>query len=367
MTATSIRLDLPSPDEVRRIACLMINGIGDIVCVTPALEALKARYPNAQLSVIVRPHLRALLEGNPSVDQVLSYEVGGWWRRMAYLIALRRERFDLWVDLHMPTFNTVSSNSRDFLRNALLLRAAGARFRLAYAVPALAPHLTHGIPLPDDTSLRSENIVHTTVALIDPAARLRYRKRVPITLADRDWAARELPDSKDPRIGLFFGSRQSADLWPDSNVLEFVSLLSQRLPTAELVLIGGEHEREFLRRIGTDLEKRAPRRFRNLVEKTSFAQTGAILERCQAFVGTDSGATHIADAVGIPIVALFGSKNYPAIWVPINGNARVLNHPVDCGPCFKADCPRANLCMKMITPGEALQALLELLDLPHQG
>ena len=83
MTAQPTRSALPSSAEIHKVACLMINGIGDIICVTPALQALRARYPDAEISVIVRPHLRALLTDNPYVSRVLSYEVGAAWKRLA--------------------------------------------------------------------------------------------------------------------------------------------------------------------------------------------------------------------------------------------------------------------------------------------
>lgn len=362
MTSQYSQTTMPAPSEIRKIACLMINGIGDIICVTPALEALKTSYPDSEISVIVRPHLHDLIAGNPYVSRVLAYEVGATWKRLAYLLKLRREKFDLWVDLHAPTFNTMSSNRRDFLRNSLLMRASGARYRLAYALPALVPHLTHAATIPDDATLKSENIVDTTVALIDRAARGRYRKRVPTSDADRRWAANLLPPTQVPRLALFFGSRQAADLWPEAHILEFVAILSRRLPNAEIVLIGGEHETGLARRLEAALAGRTQSRLLNLIGVASFGQTAAALERCHAFVGTDSGATHIADAVGLPIVALFSSKNYPAIWQPVSAGAIVLNHPVDCGPCFKADCPIGNKCMQLVTPQEVLDALLRLID-----
>ena len=365
MTVQPTRSTLPSAAEIRKVVCLMINGIGDIICVTPALQALRARYPDAEISVIVRPHLRALLTDNPYVSRVLSYEVGAAWKRLAYLFRLRGEGFDLWVDLHAPTFNTVSSNQRDFLRNALLMWASGARYRLAYGLPPLARHLTHAVPVPNEATLKTENIVDTTVALIDPAARGRYHKFVPTSDADRAWAAHLLPAPSAPRLALFFGSRQAADLWPETHILEFVSLLARHLPNAEIVLIGGEHETGLARRLETALAAPATARFHNLIGKTSFGQTAAVLERCHAFLGTDSGATHIADAVGIPIVALFSSKNYPAIWQPVSTRAVVLNHPVACGPCFKADCPIGNECMQLLSPHEVLETLLQLIDPPR--
>ena len=70
---------------------------------------------------------------------------------------------------------------------------------------------------------------------------------------------------------------------------------------------------------------------------------------------------HIADAMKVPTVALFSSKNYPAIWMPLSRNCLVINHPVDCGPCFQDTCHLANKCMNLIEPAEVLDALQRLL------
>jgi len=360
------RRPLPPADHIGKIACLMINGIGDVICATPAIAALKDRYPRAQLSVIVRPHLRGLLERHPVVDRVLSYEVGSRWKRLVYLGQLRREHFDLWVDLHMPTFNTVSSNGRDFVRNALLMIAAGARYRLAYGMPALRPFLTHAVPIPDRAKLSRDNIADTTAELIDPSARRRHQKFVAISDADRAWGQAALPASGSPRIALFFGSRQSADLWSDRKILEFLALLAVRLPDAEWVLIGGPFEAAMVQRLEPQWSKLAAPRIHNYINQSTFGQTAALLQRCQAYVGTDSGPTHIADACGIPIVALFSRKNYPKIWRPISRRATVLSHQVDCSPCFLANCPVGNKCMELIAPEEVLAALLEIMP-PQVG
>ena len=339
----------------------MLNGIGDIVCVSPTLQALKQRYPGAKLTVIVRPHLRELLDSSPSVDEVIPYETGRHWKRPLFMWKLNRRRFDLWVDLHVPTFNTVSSNRRDFTRNAWIMRAAAARFRRAYAVPELAPWLSHPLALPTAAALGSTNIVDTTLELADATADHSFCKYIPVAADDHAWAANELPDREGPRVALFFGSRQAADLWPDARILEFIALLDAALPDAELVLIGGEHERALTALLAERTDgsrRRAPRDF---ICRASLPRTAALLARCDTIVATDSGPMHVADAMRIPIVALFSSKNHPAIWRPIEPRSLLINHAVACGPCFRATCPVSNKCMDMITPGEVLAALEQLL------
>jgi len=265
---------LPPEQDVRKIACLMINGIGDILVVTPVFQALKDRYPNARITVLIRPHLKGLLEGNPYVDDLIFYDTqDAQWRRIIFMWQIFRRGFDLWVDLHVPTFNTVSSNERDFLRNSLLMRISRARYRIGYAVPQLAPHLTHPLPVPDADKLTTVNIVDTTLALVAPKQGKRYNKFMPVTAADREWAEVALPGSTALRVGLFFGSRQSADIWPDESIEQFTRLLCQHFPDVELVLIGNEHERRLTDKLLDVLPQFSNNNVHNSVCQASLEQT----------------------------------------------------------------------------------------------
>ena len=355
---------LPGAAVVRRIACVMLNGVGDLLCVTPTFAAFKQRYPEASLTVVMRREGRALVEGNPHVSEIIFFEGSSVARFARTVRALRQRRFDLWVELHVPTFNTVRSNHRDYFRNGLLMACVGATYRLAYGVSFLRPLLTHRVAKPAFDELRSVNIVDITLALAAPTPGLTFRKHMPVSDADRRWAAAALPASQAPRVALFFGSRQAADVWPEASAVEFIERLTNTYPQMELVLIGGPFETDFARRISAQLRGRTTLRVYDFVAQASLTQTAALLERCAVFVSTDSGPMHIADALGIPLVALFSSKNYLPVWRPMDPRAIVINHPVDCGPCLQATCPIDNRCMTLITANEVLRAVAALLPRP---
>ena len=95
--------------------------------------------------------------------------------------------------------------------------------------------------------------------------------------------------------------------------------------------------------------------------RASLGRTAALLSRCDAMVSSDSGPMHIADAMDVPIVALFSTHNYPTIWRPVNGKSVVIYHEIDCGPCWLAACPVGNRCMRNITPQEVFEALAQRL------
>jgi ADP-heptose:LPS heptosyltransferase len=350
----------PDPREVRTIGCLMLNGVGDIVCVTPAVEALKARYPDARLSIMIRPHLRDLVERNPAVDEVIAFGQGSIGRRLSFLREMRRRRFDLWVDLHTPTFNTMTSNRRNFVRNALLMRLSGSKYRRAYAVPELARHLTHPLAVPEAARLRADNVVDLTLALAWPEPGRPHALSFTLLPAERTWAEGELPGS-GPRVALYLGTRQPSKAWPLAHCVRFVEMVLAQMPEVELVVIGDRTDAALAGTLRAALDPARAGRMRDLTGRATFGQTAALLERCRAIVSTDSGPMHIADAMDLPIVALFSTHNYPTIWSPVNGKSIVVYHEIECGPCFLAECPVGNRCMANITPEEAFAALAQLL------
>jgi ADP-heptose:LPS heptosyltransferase len=357
--AAAMPSDVPPPpiEAVRTIGCLMLNGVGDIVCVTPALEALSERFPEARISAMVRPHLCALVRHLPSVHDVIPFGSGSVATRLAFLREIRRRRFDLWIDFHTPTFNTVGSNTRHFLRNAFLMRWSGARFRRAYASRPLARHLTHPLPVPGREALRDMNVARLTLALSWPDPSRDYRKRIPVTVDDRAWAQSALVQAPAPRVGLYFGTRQPANIWPEEYSLDLARRLLERRPSVSLVLVGDHTDAGRASRLLAGLAPEQRARVSDLTGRSSFGQTAALLEQLDVLVSSDSGPMHIADAMEVPIVALFSTHNYPGIWAPVNGRSVVIYHEIECGPCWRPTCPVGNRCMSNITPAEVFAAV----------
>jgi ADP-heptose:LPS heptosyltransferase len=348
---------LPAAGEVRTIVAFMLGEIGDLLVATPALHALKQRYPGARLALIVRRQLADLVQANPDVDELLLYDSRSRWSKAAFLVRLRLRRWDLWVDLHTPTFNTWNSNDQLFRRNRWFMRAAHARFRRGFAMPPIERELTHPEPLPDVATLRSENIVATTLRLAgDPAASSKRLYLLPqANVWAKDFRYRHgLADT--PVIGLFFGAKQSAKVWPLEHAASFVEALALRHAQYRLLLLGGPHEADYARALASRLPAAVVARLVDTTAQLSLAQTAALLSGCAAVVCTDSGPMHMAEALGRPLVALMSAHNYGPVWRPLHAIA-VLRADVPCSPCLKADCSEQQACMRALTPDAALAAL----------
>lgn len=354
---------LPPAEQVRSVVALMIGEIGDLVVTYPALSALRARYPGARLTLIARPVVRELAQAQASVDEVLVFPGGASrLRKLAFLIRLLLRRWDLWVDLHTPTWNTVCSNEEVFRRNALLMRVAGCRFRVGFGVPELMKHLTHAVPVPDVQTLKTENIVDTTLRVAGAAGQAQWRKsqNLPKTVLERMRDKLKFDRDRRPTIALFFGAKQPAKFWPEAHVAKFLEMALERFPAHRILMIGGPHEKLPTDRVLAALPPASLARVDNLVMQCSLIETAAVLSLCEAVVSTDSGPMHLADAVGVPLVSLFSAFNY-LVWVPVQAPNVVLHHLTPCSPCFKSVCDRNNECMNGIRPEAAVQALVRLL------
>jgi len=361
---TSSHPGFPAASSVGRIVALMIGEIGDLIVTFPTLEALKARFPDAHLTLIARPAVRDLVAAQPAVDEFMPFSASGLPSKLGFMAHLALKRWDLWVDLHTPTYNTCCSNEHVFRRNALLMRAAGCRYRLGFGVAPMTPKLTHVVPAPDENTLQTENIADTTLRLADGAGDPRWRKAISISPALRDAMAERLgtDDADIPFIGLFFGGKQSANVWPETHIARFLPMALERLPGYRFVLFGGAHEAAFVARVLATLKPDHASRIMNLTHRLSLIETAAAMSLCRLVVSTDSGPMHIADAAGAPLVTLFGSHSYLPIWLPRTPRKRVINHRPPCSLCFASECPENRECMSAISPEEVMTEVQSLLE-----
>ena len=362
---------LPFPDGAKelRICCLMLADIGDVLVSTPALALLRQQYPAAHISVIVRKPMSRLLAGNPNVDARILYLPDGIWRKLQLLWRVWREDVDLWVDLHTPTFNTVCSNSKIFRRNSVIRFFANPSFSVGYDCEGALGKHTHGIPKPADSLLSSENVVSTTLRIVrscTPELNDHEPRKFFHVLPDETrWAARELRSAANGHslfIGLFFGSKQPADVWSIDHCYEWMTKTLRSYSDAQILLLGGKLEIERARELVARLPVADRDAVRNFVGETSLGETAALISSCKVLVTTDSGPLHIADALDVPMVALFSSKNHPELWRPCQSRAAVLNVPVPCGPCFLSTCPKQLPCIDQILPDDVTDAVKSLLE-----
>jgi heptosyltransferase II len=323
-----------------RILVRATNWVGDAVMSIPALEALRGRWPEAEITIAGRKPVVELYGGQAFADRLATLG-----QASEAAAAVNGGRFDLGV---------VLPNS---FASAWQMWRAGARERVGYARDARSWLLTRAIrrPRPGETPPHESYYYLELLRRAGWIPELPRVERILLRVAP-EAAARaserlEALGARAPRVALAAGaSYGAAKCWLPERYAEVGDGLSEEFG-ASVVLVGTAAEREIGERIAGSMRHRPV----NLIGQTSIAELPTLLAACHLFVGNDSGAMHVAAAVGLPVVAVFGSTD-PDGTAPATLERAIVRHRVSCSPCFLRYCPVDHRCMTRIGVGEVLEA-----------
>jgi heptosyltransferase-2 len=326
------------------------NWVGDAIIAFPALRAVRARFPDARVAILARPYVADIYRGQKICDELISYDPKG-----AHAGLMGRER--LAKELRMKEFD-VALLLQNAFDAAWIAWRAGIPERVGYARDGRSLLLTKKIPVPK----RGVIPAHEQFYFLELLRRAGWIDSLPgesfVTLdvsAEHRRQAEETLSSAGARpnavrIAIGAGaSYGSAKCWPPERFADFVNRF--RLHTdADVILFGTAAERKVSEAIAAGIKGSST----SLVGKTAIAALPALLSRCQLFVGNDSGAMHVAAAVGLPVVAIFGPTD-PHGTGPITPRCTVVQEKPYCSPCFLRRCPIDHRCMRSVRP-EAVEA-----------
>jgi heptosyltransferase-2 len=320
------------------------NWVGDAIMSVPALEAIRRARPDAEITIFARPWVADLYRGQAFADRIIEFDSTGSGRgplALEHLArALRREKFDRAVLL------------QNAFQAAWIAWRARIQERIGYARDARSWLLTRAIRVPR----HGEIPAHEAYYYLELLRRARWIDRLPVLEPIRlrvDPAAVERADSRLRDAGAPAGAIRiaiapgaafgSAKCWDPGRY----AALADRLIAdfgAIVILFGTASEREVTERIA------ALMRFQpvNLAGKTPVGELPALFAACNLFVGNDSGAMHVAAAVGLPVVAIFGPTD-PEGTAPVTPQQTLVQQHVSCSPCFLRHCPVDHRCMTRVT------------------
>lgn len=338
------------------LAVFLPNWIGDVVMATPAVRALRQRFPQARLLGVCKPYVQGVLDGCPWFDDFLHLDSKGAWRQRWPSVAWQLRRYNLDLAVLFP-------NS---FRAALVARIAGSRRRVGFVrylrgwllTDRLWPQLDQQgrykpCPIIDDY-----NLLAATAGCPWPGYRMElFTTPADESRADAIWTKFGIrPEDEVIALnpGAAFGA---AKCWP----AEYFAALAQRLVAergSQVLVLCGPAERELSRHIAALAARPQVRSLAD--EPLSLGLTKALLRRATLLVTTDSGPRHIAAAFTRPVVSLFGPTHIA--WTEIYYAREVqLQKKVPCGPCQKRVCPLDHRCMNELLPGEVFAAVTTLL------
>jgi heptosyltransferase II len=328
-----------NPSAVSKVLVRAPNWLGDAVMSLPALRAIRQIFPQAHLAVAARPGIADLYVRESGIDEVLRLEGG----RRVFARRLRAKGFECAILL---------PNSFD---SALLAWMARVPERIGYRRDGRGVLLTRAIrpPAPGDIP-RHERFYY--LELLRRAGLMEHFPLVePIRLEGRE-AAREAGARRlralglsGPVIGISPGAAYGgAKRWLPERFVETAKLLS--FPA---VVFGSAAERALCEQVAQGLGAR------NLAGETRLAEFLELAAACRLFLTNDSGAMHVASALGVPTVAIFGATDDTTTG-PAGPRARVVREHTECSPCLRRECPIDHRCMTRVSAETVAAAARQL-------
>jgi len=340
-----------------KILLLELGWIGDAVVTLPATKALRQAFPDAKFVRICTRVAKPILTRCPYVDEILIYEREGkhkgLWGRWRFLKEIRRLDPDIFINLHVPDINR---NFGIYSRDNLFSFLTGAKTRIAYFSPGTGIFLTHGIKA--ENKHLDKYIVDLINDLVSQlGAKLNRELELWVNNRDREEAQTFLEknhiEETDSLVAVHPGAKRPSRRWPKERFAELTRWLSKEF---RVVITGGKDELP----LAMYIKETAPAAI-VASGALSLMGTAALLERCRLFITNDTGIMHMAFALKVPTIALFGPGR-PKRWVPPDADwIRVIHHPTPCSPCYKWSCEDL-ICLKAITVEEVKRATVGLLS-----
>lgn len=333
---------------MQNVLIIKLRYIGDVLLATLSARAIKSARPNVRVTMLVTRGTEDVLSGNPDMDEVVILDkdsLAAQWRLIA---GLRRRRFDTVIDL------------TDGDRAAFLSWISGAPVRIGFndghrwqgRFYTQVVRSERGVQHRIDRDLEALKLVSIQAGSQDPQLWLT---------PEEEHSADQLLDQlgvqrSQPIVILQPGARYWFKAWPPERFAELADRLTSQYGCQ--VMIGGSRQESDL---AQQIRQMAKSRPIVMAGRTTVRQFASIAKRSALFVGNDSGAMHIASAVGTPVVALFGPSS-PREWRPRGGPVEILYKDLDCGRCSNSTCTRGEeSCMKSILVHEVFAVAQRLL------
>lgn len=330
-----------SISDPKTILVTRLRFIGDVVLTIPVIRALRLQYPDARIYYLAERAMGAILQGDPDLDGVLSYDDGisesdTWYGRLIchirFLRILRSHRFDVVIDLFCNP------------RSALLTFLSGASIRVGYAVRIRGAVYNVKIRRSDSFKVNEaylDGIRALGIEADDNAPNLI------LSSAEMKWAEKWFSGhslhSDVPVVCVNPGASWPAKTWPARSFAMLCDRLVQEAGVRVVLIQGPNNSGEVCAVLEAMVEEAI------MAEYRPIRQISALISRCQALVSNDSGPMHIGPAVATPTVGIFGPSD-SSIWFPYSGSGgHTAIKPEVAWCCGKDVCTEASPCINGIS------------------
>jgi heptosyltransferase II len=326
-----------------KICVIHLNQIGDLIFSLPLLKSMKDHFPQASIHSVVKPYLEGLIADSPFIDRIILRKNSNL-ARLGLVWTLMRERYDLLVTL---------ARSEEALSLAWLSRAR------------LKAGFTH---FPWDLCLDVKEVIQGSHSWSNNA-KLLMRLGIPVS-QDNYVGLLQVNEPLEVK-GLPFryvvvspgaSSRRIAKTWDERKFASVIARLSVEFGLG-CVLVGGSDSVECTRNISHhvgDFLKGGVQHLVDLAGKTSLRELSAILKRARLFVGNDSGILHMASALDIPVVGIYGPTDLKYTG-PQNTRSAVVRTQMKCAPCYLREPCAHRSCFERLDAQDVFDACSKLM------
>ena len=343
-------------EDVKRVLIRGTNWIGDVIMSLPAISAVRETLPHARISVLAKPWVADIYRLSPDVDEVILFQSPGIHDGISGKIRLAGEIKKKNFDLALLLQNAIEA--------AIIAWWAQIPVRAGYNSDGRGLLLTHSVQ-------RTQEIreIHQVGYYLEMVKALGFRggkRNITLSINDdlrtRAEKLRKQYNVKDegPLVGIAPGANYGpAKMWYPERFAAVADRLADEF-SAEVMLFGSGKDRERTSLV----EGHAHHNLINMAGETGLAEAVSLIAGCDLFISNDSGLMHLAGALDIPLVAIFGSTN-PVATSPVGEKSIVVHRDVNCSPCLKKICPTDFRCMDLIGIDDVYNEARKLLKRHH--
>lgn len=336
------------PQGVGRVLVRATNWIGDAVMTTPALRAVRHNFTAAEITLLAKPSVAPVFDGSPYVDRVLIYDSSGSHSSLTGKLRLSKLLKENSFDVAVLFQNAFEA--------ALLSWLARIPIRLGFNTDGRGALLTHPVALKPRHKQLHE--IDYYCSILEAAGLGLHGRDMTLSISDearasaRSILASNKLDTGAPLVGICPGATYgSAKRWHPERFAQVADRICETFG-AHILVMGGPGEEV----VGSEVARAMKYPCLNLCGQTNLRDAISIIECLDFFVTNDSGLMHVAAALGISLVAVFGSTN-PITTGPCSEQSSIVRVPAPCSPCLKKRCPRDHVCMNAVSPDMVFDAV----------
>ncbi len=325
------------PEGINKILIRATNWIGDAILTIPAVDSIRATYPRAHIAVLAKPWVADIYSLFTGIDEVIIYEDA--YDNALGVLRLARRLKKMKFDLAILLQNAIEA--------AIMSCAAGIPLRAGYNSDGRGSLLTHRVRR--SREIKKLHQVDYYLEMVKALGCVSVNKEMHLetkisTPEARSVLQKYLTGPEKDIIGIAPGATYGpAKRWFPERFAAVADKIAGMV-ACRIILLGGKSDEE----AAEEVRRLAQTSIINLAGKTGLKEAAYLISQCRLFISNDSGLMHIAGALNIPTIAIFGSTN-PQTTSPVGKESVVVHHKVSCSPCLKKTCPSDFRCMELIS------------------